>query len=69
MKSLSTGALESLVNLGMLSTKNNLPASGLLLMRTTAHNSDIMSFHCLVSSMFSKGKDILTCEDQCRMVE
>ena len=30
VKSLSTGVLGSLVNLGMLSTKNNLPASGLL---------------------------------------
>lgn len=48
VKSLSTGALESLVSWGMLSTKNNLPASGLLLFRTKTHNSDWTVFPLLV---------------------
>lgn len=48
VKSLSTGALESLVSLGMLSTKNNLPASGLPLFRTTTTTSDRMVFPLLV---------------------
>lgn len=40
MKSLSTGASGSLVNLATLSTRNNLPASGLLLIETGARHSD-----------------------------
>ena len=39
VKSLRTGALESLVNLGILSTRNNLPASGVLHIKSGAQCS------------------------------
>lgn len=64
VKSLSTGALESLVNLGMLSTRNNLPASGLLLIKTEARDSD-----CLECFSTDDAEDILTCKGRCRKVE